>query len=87
MKHARKDYDRIQDPAGLIPEDEPVFLLRGQDVFAPKLLRYWANMLDTSKGGDHYMAAMVRDHADLMDKWQDKKRIKLPDLPQLPKSE
>jgi hypothetical protein len=30
MKHARDDYNRIQDPAGLIPEDEPVFLLRAQ---------------------------------------------------------
>ena len=29
MKHARDDYNRIQDPAGKIPEDEPVFLLRG----------------------------------------------------------
>ena len=26
MKHARPDYDRIQDPAGLIPDAEPVFL-------------------------------------------------------------
>jgi len=34
MKHARPDYDRIQDPAGLIPKYEPVFLLRGQDKLA-----------------------------------------------------
>jgi HSP20 family protein len=26
MQHARDDYDRIQDPSGLIPDDEPVFL-------------------------------------------------------------
>ena len=24
MIHARPDYNRIQDPAGLIPDDEPV---------------------------------------------------------------
>lgn len=30
MRHARPDYDRFQDPAGLIPEDE-VILIRGQD--------------------------------------------------------
>lgn len=42
MKHARPDYNRIQDPAGLIPEDEPVFLLRGQDVLAPSLVKDWA---------------------------------------------
>ena len=35
-------YDRIQDPAGLIPADEPVFLLRGQDAYAPSTLRHWA---------------------------------------------
>jgi len=34
MIHARTDYDRIQDPAKLIPDDEPVFLLRGQDKLA-----------------------------------------------------
>lgn len=35
MKHGRADYDeRIQDSAGKIPEDEPVFLLRGQDPVA-----------------------------------------------------
>ena len=31
MIHARDDYNRIQDPAGKIPADEPVFLLRAQD--------------------------------------------------------
>jgi hypothetical protein len=35
MKFGRSDYDsRIVDRAGLIPENEPVFLLRGQDVAA-----------------------------------------------------
>lgn len=31
MRHAREDYNRIQDPAGKIHEDEPVFLMRAQD--------------------------------------------------------
>jgi len=35
MLHARKDYnERVQDTAKQIPEDEPVFLLRGQDALA-----------------------------------------------------
>ena len=35
MKHARPDYnDRIVDTAGLIPDDEPVMLFRGQDRLA-----------------------------------------------------
>jgi len=43
MKHARQDYNRIQDSEGLIPEDEPVFLLRGQDTVAPGVVRFWAS--------------------------------------------
>lgn len=42
MKHAREDYDRIQDPLGLIPEDEPVFLLRAQDRLACQAVAYYA---------------------------------------------
>jgi hypothetical protein len=39
MFHARQDYNsRIQDSANIIPADEPVFLLRGQDVHAPQIL-------------------------------------------------
>jgi len=86
MKHARQDYDRIQDPTGLIPENEPVFLLRGQDRLAPSLLRTWAHQLLDS-GGSGVMAEMVMKHANDMLDWQDKVKKKLPDLPQLPKSE
>lgn len=46
MKHARDDYDRIQDPAGLIPEDEPVFLFRAQDRFAAEALDRYAETLE-----------------------------------------
>ena len=45
MKHARNDYDRIQDPAGLIPADEPVFLLRGQDKLAIKAMEAYNRAL------------------------------------------
>lgn len=78
MKHARSDYDRIQDPLGKIPEDEPVFLLRGQDQFAPTLLLAWATMLRL-KSGDITMARMVEDHAQKMIEWQ-KNKVKIPDL-------
>lgn len=42
MKHAREDYNRIQDPAGLIPEDEPVVLFRAQDKYAGVALLAYA---------------------------------------------
>ena len=80
MKHARKDYDRIQDPDELIPDDEPVFLLRGQDVLAPELLRHWAVQL-LLNGGSGVMAEMVIWHAREMEDWQKEHKQKLPDLP------
>ena len=78
MKHFREDYNRIQDPLGLIPDDEPVFLLRGQDKLAPALLLRWAAELRL-QGGDPKMARIVEDGAQEMIEWQ-KKYKKLPDL-------
>jgi hypothetical protein len=80
MIHARKDYDHIQDPSGQIPADEPVFLLRAQDVLAPRMLIIWAEELIT-RGGDKEMAGIVADHAANMIAWQEKHGCKLPDLP------
>lgn len=82
MKHAREDYNHIQDPSGKIPADEPVFLLRGQDKIAPQLLVEWANLLE-AMGGDQDMANKVRNHAMEMLKWQRDKRMKIPDEPKL----
>lgn len=79
MRHARQDYDRIQDPAGLIPDDEPVFLLRGQDVSAPSAVRAYA-MAFWSAGGSAEMVTLCRDWADEMDAWQKEHREKVADL-------
>lgn len=86
MKHAREDYNRIQDPLGKIPQDEPVFLLRGQDKLAPQLLLEWANLLE-AMGGDPEMANKVRTHAGEMIEWQRMKKMKLPDMPEYPETE
>lgn len=42
MLHARRDYDRFQDPDEKIPMNEPVMLFRGQDKLVPNLLRIYA---------------------------------------------
>jgi len=69
MKHARADYDRIQDPAGLIPDDEPVFLIRGQDLAAPDTLRAYAmNAHVAGAANDIVMATL--DQARAMEQWQ-----------------
>lgn len=80
MIHARKDYNRIQDPENKIPQDEPVFLLRGQDIFAPELLLNWATKLRLMDGNPK-MAQMVEEHAQKMIEWQRNVICKTPDLP------
>jgi len=72
MNHAREDYDRIQDPEGKIPEDEPVFLIRGQDRVGAHAVRHWA-FLNEYAGGDPELSRLAREHADRMDAWPKKK--------------
>ena len=68
MIHARESYNRIQDPAGKIPEDEPVFLLRAQDAAAGATVRAWAD-LNAELGGDPELSRLAREHAAKMDAW------------------
>jgi hypothetical protein len=78
VKHAREDYNRIQDPAGVIPNDEPVFLLRGQDMLAPKILDAYA--CAAFLAGCFDIAQRVRAQANAMRDWQEAGDRKLPDL-------
>lgn len=81
MKHAREDYNRIQDPANLIPEDEPVFLLRAQDFVAPEVVEIWADKAEKA-GTKPEMILMARQWAKRMRDWQiDYNRVKVPDMP------
>lgn len=79
MKHARQDYNRIQDPEGLIPDDEPVFLIRGQDICAPDVLRFYAETAKANGASDELVQATLRQ-ADLMDDWHVDQCYKVPDL-------
>ena len=80
MRHARQDYNRIQDPAGIIPHDEPVFLLRAQDITAPHAVRAWARAQWENKG-NRDMGGMAMEHADRMEEWQRVHGAKVADLP------
>lgn len=80
MKHARDDYNRIQDPAGAIPDDEPVFLLRGQDASAPAAVEAWAEE-HARRGGDPEIAALARRQAENMRAYQAQHGNKVADLP------
>jgi hypothetical protein len=79
MKHARADYDRIQDPAGLIPEGEPVFLIRGQDICAQDAIGAWITAARRAGAAPEIIEAAV-DQIGRIDKWQKSAR-KTPDLP------
>jgi hypothetical protein len=83
MKHSRHDYVRIQDPAGLIPADEPVFLLRGQDKYAPDTLRDYAARVYDRGHGSSEACQEIYAHAELMEQWQADHGAKVPDAPNL----
>lgn len=80
MLHARPDYNRIQDPENKIPEDEPVFLLRAQDVCAPAALDRWIQAAEDA-GVDEEMIATARVHLKRMSLWALENGNKVPDMP------
>jgi len=79
MIHARDDFNRIQDPAGKIGEDEPVFLIRAKDQASAGTVRAWAE-LHKAAGGDPLLSQLAYDHADLMEEWQEQHGKKAADL-------
>lgn len=91
MIHARKDYNRFQDPAlddpSLLSEgstpigaDEPVMLFRAQDRHFIPLLEAYARLLcaDSKAGSDIVYA--VEQHIEQARKWQRNHATKTPDL-------
>ena len=80
MKHARADYDRIQDPAGLIPDGEPVFLIRGKDLAGPRAVREWAKVA-SELGADKAIIDAALNQAKRMEAWQTLFESKVPDMP------
>lgn len=81
MRHARSDYqERIQDSAGLIPDDEPVFLIRGQDVAAVPAAAAWCLAARKAGASVEIIDAVLR-HIDLVEAWQAEHGVKVPDAP------
>lgn len=69
MLHARSDYNlRIQDSENIIPEREPVFVLRGQDIAAHGAVRAWAHQHQLN-GGSDVVYRLAMEHADKMEAW------------------
>jgi hypothetical protein len=78
MIHASESYNRIQDPENKIGKDEPVFLLRGQDVFAPHVMEYWAELVENN-GKNPKKANEIRAFVKKMEAWQATNFVKTPD--------
>lgn len=55
-----------------IPADEPVFLIRGQDLVGAAAVRAWADLAEAA-GSPPDILAMARGHAEKMDAWPKKK--------------
>lgn len=72
MLHARKDYNRIQDPLNAkdkgIPKDEPVFLLRAQDPLFDPMLAIYESMA-RAIGCDSRLVQSVKAHRELARLW------------------
>lgn len=80
MLHAREDYNRIQDPAGLIPDNEPVFLIRGQDKAAEAAIAAWIKEARFN-GASEDILKMANDQIARIRKWQAMAMNKVPDVP------
>lgn len=80
MIHARTDYDRIQDPAGLIGEDEPVMLFRAKDRLMHNVLAAYRDML-VQVGAEPHMVESVERHIDRVTHWQVENGTQTPDMP------
>lgn len=61
----------------VIPAEEPVFLIRGQDAVGHLAVRAWAVYAETA-GADAAIVATAREHAAKMEAWPKKKVADLP---------
>jgi hypothetical protein len=75
-----EEIESFPPPNPIIPNDEPVFLLRARDTVAPEIVRYWADMVQ-SKGGEASLCDRVRDWADEMEQYGRDHGNKVPDTP------
>lgn len=80
MKHARNDYNDFVALDKKIPKNEPVLLIRGQDIMAPMVLEFYATQAEAI-GVDAKLVQLVRGQAEAMRDWQQRVKVKKPDLP------
>ena len=52
-------------------DDEPVFLLRAQDIWAPEAIKYWASLAKNTIGMDKFKESI--GCAFMMESWPNRK--------------
>lgn len=77
-RYGREDYDQ-RSPFSDIPDDEPVFVIRGRDLAGPRALRAYA-MEASRAGADRAVVLSVERHAAAMEDYQARHGAKVPDL-------
>lgn len=60
-------------------DDEPVFILRGQDATMSKMLRHWAHLVTEANGGPNEKTVEAIVFADEVEQWQRSHYHKIPD--------
>jgi hypothetical protein len=61
-----------------VADNEPIFVLRAQDILAPRVVRYWARLADQS-GVPREKVAEAHKLADWMLDWQEANGAQFPD--------
>jgi hypothetical protein len=72
---ARQEFERLQTQLqdGLISQDEPLFILRAQDILAATTVDQWADMLEDLEGEGCPKVGEARRLAAAMRRWPRRK--------------
>ncbi len=62
-----------------IDDDEPIFVLRATDKFAPEVIRFWAALLRQANNSPSDKEQDALECATEMEDWQAKNDCKVPD--------
>jgi hypothetical protein len=81
VQHARAEYNHIQDPSHQIDDNEPVFLIRAQDVYFTRILQYYLALLHADPQHDSRLAEQIKNQHRRGDQWANEHGTKRPDTP------
>lgn len=80
----RKWYEELEShphvqEAMKIPADEPIFIMRSQDIEAPEAVNFWLGLTQANVGTDKFLSAATR-YQEMLE-WQNVEptRAKIPD--------